>query len=272
MANNVFTDGAFMYLTSQGYPRCYKVADKDHYYFYPLVGRNMFAWETSDENPPMVIISTKNADSAGRMGVSVSGSKTDNIFAVSKSSSAIDNTASVYKGGTMQSWTMKYTSTGLAVNPHVFIGMKFPSSTYSDNTMGGRLASGNTAHISNISSSNTAFQNGVAYSNAMIVRVSSAASGYSFSQYSEYYEGTDGMEIKTYKYPQGTSGSGNTNVNHFTVAGDTSHDYYLIKGGHSYGSSGFNTPVGNGFAVSYTKANSSLGIEIMAVYMSAKGT
>lgn len=271
MANNVFTNGAFMYLTSQGYPRCYKVADKDHYYFYPLVGRNMFAWETSDESPPMVIISTKNADSANRMGVSVSGSKTGNIFAVSKSSSATDNTATVYKGGTKQSWTMKYSSTGFAVQPLVFVGMTFPSSTYTDNTMGGKLASGNTAHISNISSSNTAFKNGVAYSNAMIVRVSSAASSYSFDYYSEYYDNTD-MVIATYKYPQGTSGSGNTNVNRFTVEGDTSHVYYLIKGGHSYGSSGFNTPVGNGFAVSYTKADSSLGIEIMAVYMSAKGT
>ena len=218
----------------------------------------------------MVIISTKNADSAGRMGVSVSGSKTGNTFAVSKSSSATDNTATVYKGGTKQSWTMKYSSSGLAVNPHVFIGMTFPSSTYSDSTMGGKLASGNTAHISNISSSNTAFTNGVAYSNAMIVRVSSSASGYSFSQYSEYYEGTDGMQIATYKYPPG--GREVTPVTSFTVEGDTSHVYYLIKGGHSYGSSGFNTPVGNGFAVSYTKANSSLGIEIMAVYMSAKGT
>lgn len=268
MANNVFTNGAFMYLTSLGYPRCYKIVDKDHYYFYPLVGRNMFAWETSDATPPMVIISTRTADSAGRMDVTVSGSKTDNIFAVSKSSSAKDTTATVYKGGTKQSWTMTYSMTGIQGQPLVFVGMKFPSSTYSDNTMGGRLASGNTAHISNISSSNTAFPNGVAYSNAMLVRVSSSASSYSFKYYSEYYEGTDGMEIMTYGQTQGTG----TNLNHFTVAGDTLHDYYLIKGGHSYGSSGFNTPVGNGFAVSYTKANSSLAIEIMAVYMSAKGT
>lgn len=269
MANNVFTNGAFMYCTSQGYPRCYKVADKDHYYFYPLVGRNMFAWETSDKTPPMVIISTKNADSAGRMGVSVTGNKTGNIFAVSKSSSTTDNTATAYKGGTKQSWTIKYSSTGFATQPLVFVGMTYPSSTYTDNTMGGKLASGNTAHISNISSSNTAFKNGVAYSNAMIVRVSSAASGYSFDYYSEYYDSTD-MVIATYKYPPG--GNVGTPVTRFTVAGDTSHVYYLIKGGHSYGSSGFNTPVGNGFAVSYTKADSSLAIEIMAVYMSAKGT
>lgn len=271
MANNVFINGAFMYLTSMGYPRCYKVADKDHYYFYPLVGRNMFAWETSDPTPPTVIISTKTADYYGRMGVSVTGSKTGNTFAVSKSSSTTDNTATVYKGGTKQSWTMKYSSTGFQVQPQVFIGMTFPSSTYTDNTMGGKLASGNTAHISNISSSNTAFQNGVAYSNAMIVRVSSAASSYSFDYYSEYYDNiTDGMVIATYKYPPG--GNQGTPVTRFTVDGDTSHVYYLIKGGHSYGSSGYNTPVGNGFAVSYTKANSSLSIEIMAIYMSAKGT
>ena len=265
MANNVFTNGAFMYLNSLGYPRCYKVADKDHYYFYPLVGRNMFAWETSDETPPMVIINTRNADYEGRMGVSVSGSKTDNIFAVSKSSSTTDNTATVYKGGVKQSWTMKYSRAANESLPLVFVGMKFPSSTYSDNTMGGRLASGNTAHISNISSSNTAFPNGVAYSNAMIVRVSSSASSYSFRYRSEYYEGTDGMEIMTH-LALGDS------MFRFTVEGDTSHVYYLIKGGHSYGSSGYNTPVGNGFAVSFTKTNSSLGIEIMAVYMSAKGT
>lgn len=271
MANNVFTNGAFMYLTSLGYPRCYKVADKDHYYFYPLVGRNMFAWETSDPTPPTVIISTRKADSAGRMDVSVTGSKTGNTFAVSKSSSTTDNTATVYKGGTKQSWTMKYSSTGFSAQPLVFVGMTFPSSTYSDNTMGGKLASGNTAHISNISSSNTAFKNGVAYSNAMIVRVSSAASSYSFDYYSEYYDNiTDGMVVATYKYPQAASGT--TNMTRFTVEGDTSHVYYLIKGGHNYVSSGFNTPVGNGFAVSYTKANSSLAIEIMAVYMSAKGT
>ncbi|MCQ2101412.1 MAG: hypothetical protein MJZ10_14035 [Fibrobacter sp.] len=143
--------------------------------------------------------------------------------------------------------------------------MTFPSSTYSDNTMGGRLASGNTAHISNISSSDTAFKNGVAYSNAMIVRVASSATGYSFNYFSEYYEGTDGMEIMTY-------GGINAHITRFNVEGDTDNVYYLIKGGHSYGSSGFNTPVGNGFAVSFTTAKSSLAVEIMGVYMSAKGT